>query len=78
MIGRKCYRELRKVIGSEIELRMSTILKFKYYGIPCNVKKIQTGDILRVSQVDPKYRYPKYHNFFTTTNYADMLEISQV
>ena len=34
---------------SEIELRMSTILKFRYYEIPCNVKKIQTGDILRVS-----------------------------
>ena len=51
MIGRKCYKELRKVIGSEIELRMSTILKLKYYGIPCNVKKIQTGDILRDYQV---------------------------
>ena len=24
---------------------MSTILKFKYYGTPCNVKKIKTGDI---------------------------------
>ena len=33
---------------SEVELRMSTILKFKYDRIPCNVKKIQTGDILRV------------------------------
>ena len=40
MIGRKCYKELRKVVGSEIELHMSTILKFKYYGTLCNVKKI--------------------------------------
>ena len=32
---------------SEIELHMSTILKFKYYGTSCNVKKFQTGDILR-------------------------------
>jgi len=28
---------------------VSTILKFIYYGTPCNVKKIQTGDLLRVS-----------------------------
>ncbi len=35
---------------SEIELRMSTILKFRYYGIPCNVKKIKSGDILRISE----------------------------
>ena len=27
---------------------MSTILKFKYYGTPCNVKKIQTGDLLKL------------------------------
>jgi len=27
---------------------MSIILKFKYYGTPCNVKKMQTGDLLRV------------------------------
>ncbi len=32
----------------EIELRMSTMLKFKYYGKPCIVKDIQTGDILRI------------------------------
>jgi len=38
MIGRKCYKKLRKVIGSEIELHLSTILKFNYYGIACNVK----------------------------------------
>ncbi len=48
MIGRKCYKDLRKVIGSEIELHVSTILKFEYRRSPCNVKKIQTGDILRV------------------------------
>ena len=40
---------------SEIELRKSTILKFRYYGIPCNVKKIQTGDILRVPKVERNY-----------------------
>ena len=60
---------------SEIELRMSTILKFRYYGIPCNVKKIQTGDILRVSQVDLDCRYPKYHNFSSRFDFADMLEM---
>ena len=27
---------------------MSTILKFRYHGTPCNVKKIQTGDLLRL------------------------------
>ena len=32
----------------EIEVQMSIILKFKYYRIPCNVKKIQTGDLLRI------------------------------
>ncbi len=26
---------------------MNVILKFKYYGTPCNVKKIQTGHIER-------------------------------
>ena len=36
----------------EIELHVSTILKFRYYGIPCNVKKIQAGDILRIPQVE--------------------------
>ena len=30
---------------------MSIILEFKYYGTPCNVKKIQTGDILRDYQL---------------------------
>ena len=39
---------------SEIELRMSTVLKFEYYGTPCNVKKIQTGDILRDCRKSPK------------------------
>ena len=61
---------------SEIELQVSTILKFKYYGTPCNVKKIQTGDILRVSKVNPKCRYPKYHNFSNRSDFADMLEVS--
>jgi hypothetical protein len=28
-------------------LQVSIILEFKYYGTPCNVKKIQTGDLLR-------------------------------
>jgi len=27
---------------------MSIILKFKYYGTPCNVKKFQTGGIWRL------------------------------
>ena len=36
---------------SEIELRMSTILKFIYYGTLYNVNKIQTGDILRDYQL---------------------------
>ena len=30
----------------EIELQMSTMLKFKYYGKPLMVKDIQTGDFI--------------------------------
>ena len=33
---------------------MNTILVFRYYGTPCNVKKIQTGDILRDCRKSPK------------------------
>ena len=40
---------------SEIELQMNIILRFKYYGIPCNVKKIKSGDILRISKVKQNY-----------------------
>ena len=39
---------------NEIELHVNTILKFRYYGISCNVKKIQTGDILRDCRKSPK------------------------
>ena len=46
MIGRKVLQRVKKSnCRSEIELLMSTILKFKYYETPCNVKKIRTGDI---------------------------------
>ncbi len=57
---------------------MNIILKFKYYGTPCNVKKIETGDILRVPQADLDCRYPKYNNFSNRSDFADMLEIPQV
>jgi len=30
------------------EVQVSIISKFKYHGTPCNVKKIQTGDLLRL------------------------------
>ena len=39
---------------SEIELHVRVILKFKYYGIPSNAKKIQNGDILRDCRKSPK------------------------
>jgi len=53
---------------------VSTVLKFKYYETPCNVKIIQTGDILRVPQVDFDCRYPKYNNFSNRSDLADLLE----
>ncbi len=40
----------------EIKVQMSIILKFKYYGTPCNVKTIQTGDNL------------EYHSFAERCN----------
>jgi hypothetical protein len=47
-MGRNCQKQLRKRnFGKEIELHVSTILKLQYYGIPCHVKKIRTGDKLR-------------------------------
>jgi len=36
------------------------------------------GDILRIPQVEPDCRYPKYHNFSNRSDFADMLEISKV
>ena len=62
----------------EIELHVRVILKFKYYGIPSNVKKIQTGDILRIPQVGLDCRYPEYHKFSTRSDFADMLEVSAI
>jgi len=41
---------------------MSTILEFKYYGAPCNVKKIQTGDILRDSKLSKSMKLLQISN----------------
>jgi len=45
MISRrqKLLRKNNCELEPEIEVQMSIILKFKYYGTPCNVKKIQIG-----------------------------------
>ena len=49
---------------------MSTILRFKYYEIPCNVKKIHTGEILTVSHKDWAYKNLWY--------FAGILALAQV
>ena len=52
------------------------ILKLIFF---CQCPHVRSsGDILRISQVDLDSRYPKYHKFSNRSDYADMLEISQV
>ncbi len=49
-MGGNSEKQLRKSNREpEIEVQMSIILQLKYYGTPCNVNKIRTGD-LRISQ----------------------------
>ena len=49
--------------SSEIELYVSTILKFKYYGTQCNVKKIKADDCLIISVYNFNTSY-FYQTFF--------------
>jgi hypothetical protein len=55
---------------SEIELLMSTILKFEYYETPCNVKKIRTGDLLKL--------FAKNHAFQKLIYLASISTLRQV
>jgi len=47
------------------------VLDTRYCGEPFYSR---TGDLLRIPQVDPSYRYPKCHSFSNRSIFADMLE----
>ena len=63
MIGSNSYNRKEMNCGSVIELHVSIILKFEYYGTICNVKKILNSVLLMM----------KYSSFLSKISYPNII-----